>query len=374
MKCFTFGILLIIFLNGLRTYLNLQAENVKYEGRKYHSLWYEGDILKIIDQRCLPEEFRIIELRNCSDVISAIKNMALRGAPLIGVAAAYGTFFAYRESLCCQNPELKYETLILKLKRSRPTAVNLMWAVEQVNRLIKSDIELERILSTVKSLEKNEIQCCKNIGDHGALLLKDIAMSNKSGQVNVLTHCNAGWLATVDIGTASAPVFKARDNELDVHVWIGETRPRNQGGKLTAWEYFHENIPHTVVSDNSVGHLMQKGLVDIVITGADRIARNGDSANKIGTYLRALAAKHNNIPFYIAAPVSTIDFSIRSGKDIEIEERDENEVRYMKETPMIHELSPVANPSFDITPAELITGIITERGIFKPEDIKRLSL
>ena len=347
---------------------------MKYENRKYHSLWYENDNLKIIDQRYLPEEFRIIELKTCREVILAIKEMALRGAPLIGVAAAYGTFFAYRECMCKQDPESHYEQSVTELKNARPTAVNLVWAVEQIDRVIKSGLELENILLMVKNLEKNEIQCCRKIGEHGALLLKDIAMSNKSGQINVLTHCNAGWLATVDIGTASAPVFKARDNELDVHVWIGETRPRNQGGKLTAWEYFHENIPHTVVSDNAVGHLIQKEMVDIVITGADRIARNGDTANKIGTYLRALAAKNNKVPFYIAAPLSTIDLSIRSGDEIKIEERDENEIRYMKETPMIHELSPVSNPSFDITPAELITGIITERGIFKPEDIKRLSL
>lgn len=347
---------------------------MRYNGRKYHSLWYENDNLKIIDQRFLPEEFRILELNKCSEVISAIKDMALRGAPLIGVAAAYGTFFAYRECLCSQNPESCYDTLVTELKSARPTAVNLIWAVEQVDRLIKAELEYDRILSIVKNLEKNEILCCKKIGENGALLLKNIAMANKSGLVNVLTHCNAGWLATVDIGTASAPVFKARDNELDVHVWIGETRPRNQGGKLTAWEYFHENIPHTVVSDNSVGHLMQKGLVDIVITGADRIAKNGDTANKIGTYLRALAAKHNNIPFYIAAPLSTIDFSVRNGDSIVIEERDENELKYMGETPLIHELSPVINHAFDVTPAELITGIITERGIFKPEDIKRLPL
>ncbi|MBN2857836.1 MAG: S-methyl-5-thioribose-1-phosphate isomerase [Candidatus Delongbacteria bacterium] len=347
---------------------------MRYEGRRYHSLWYGNDELKIIDQRFLPGEFRIIELRTCSDVIKAIKEMALRGAPLIGVAAAYGTFFAYRECLCSQEPEACYETLVSDLKKARPTAVNLIWAVEQIDRVIKAGLEFDRILSMVKNLEKNEILSCKKIGENGALLLKNIAMANKSGQINVLTHCNAGWLATVDIGTASAPVFKARDNELDVHVWIGETRPRNQGGKLTAWEYFHENIPHTVVSDNSVGHLMQKGLVDIVITGADRIAKNGDTANKIGTYLRALAAKHNNIPFYIAAPLSTVDFSIRNGDGIIIEERDENELRYIGETPLIHELSPVLNHAFDITPAELITGIITERGIFKPEDIKRLSL
>ncbi len=347
---------------------------MKFEGRQYHSLWYENDKIKIIDQRFLPEEFRIISLSTCEEVIEAIKNMALRGAPLIGVASAYGTYFAYRQCFSAKYPEECYISLVEKLKNARPTAVNLVWAVEQINRLILSGLELERILSMVKNLENNEIKCCKKIGENGSVLLKHIAMAKKDGNINVLTHCNAGWLATVDIGTASAPIFNARDNELDVHVWIGETRPRNQGGKLTAWEYFHENIAHTVVSDNSVGHLMQKGMVDIVITGADRIAKNGDTANKVGTYLRALAAKHNKIPFYIAAPLSTVDFSLRSGEQIHIEERDENELKYIGETPLIHELSPVMNHAFDITPAELITGFITERGIIDPKDIKRLSL
>jgi methylthioribose-1-phosphate isomerase len=257
---------------------------------------------------------------------------------------------------------------------SRPTAVNLQWTLEQIDNAIKLGLEIHRILSFVKKIESNEISCCKMIGDNGVLLLKDIYNIKNHKQLNILTHCNAGWLATVDYGTASAPVFRARDNEMDVHVWIGETRPRNQGGRLTAWEYFHENIPHTVVADNSVGLLMQKGLVDIVVVGADRIARNGDTANKIGTYLRALAAKHNKIPFYIAAPTSTIDFSIKTGDSIKIEERDENELKYIGETPLIHELSPVMNHAFDITPAELITGFITERGVYEPKDIKRLAL
>ena len=347
---------------------------MKYEGKRYHSLWYKNDKLHIIDQRYLPEEFRIVSLSTCEEVIAAIKEMAVRGAPLIGVAAAYGTFFAYRQCFCAQNPEKCYRSLVEKLKNARPTAVNLAWAVEQINRLVLSGFELDRILSMVKILVNNEIKCCKKIGENGSVLLKKIASAKKDRIINVLTHCNAGWLATVDYGTASAPVFRARDNELNVHVWIGETRPRNQGGKLTAWEYFHENIPHTVVSDNSVGHLMQKGMVDIVITGADRVAKNGDTANKIGTYLRALAAKANGVPFYIAAPLSTIDFSIRNGQQIEIEERDENELKYIGETPLIHELSPVINHAFDITPAELITGFITERGIFEPKDLKRLSL
>ncbi|HXK49872.1 MAG TPA: S-methyl-5-thioribose-1-phosphate isomerase [Clostridiales bacterium] len=347
---------------------------MKYDGKKYRSLWYENDELRIIDQRALPFKFRLLKLRTSEEIIAAIKEMKLRGAPIIGVAAAYAVFFAYRESLSKADPEFYYESMLSKLKRSRPTAVNLLWAANQIDNAVKMGLEADRIISFVKNIENNEINCCKMIGDNGVMLLKDIANAKNFKQVNILTHCNAGWLATIDYGTASSPVFRARDNEMDVHVWIGETRPRNQGGKLTAWEYFHENIPHTVVADNAVGYLMTKGLVDIVIVGADRITRNGDAANKIGTYLRALAAGHNKIPFYVAAPTSTIDLSIKSGNEITIEERDENEIRYINEVPVIHELSPVLNPSFDVTPAELITGIITERGIFEPKDIKRLPI
>ncbi|MFO7810868.1 MAG: S-methyl-5-thioribose-1-phosphate isomerase [Candidatus Delongbacteria bacterium] len=347
---------------------------MRYEGKKYRSIWYENDKLKIIDQTKLPFEFRILQLETSADIIEAIGEMKLRGAPLIGVAAAYAVFFAYKESLSMQEPAVYYESVIPSIKKARPTAVNLEWAVNHIDRYIKSGPEFYSILKTVQSLERNELNSCKRIGEHGALLLKDIAIAKRSAPLNILTHCNAGWLATVDHGTASSPVFCARDNELDVHVWIGETRPRNQGGKLTAWEYFHENIPHTVVADNSAGHLMRNGMVDIVVTGADRIARNGDAANKIGTYLRALAARDNNIPFYIAAPVSTIDHNTKTGNDIIIEERDENELKYFEEQPLMHELSPVINYAFDITPAELIDGYITERGIIAPHDIKRLPL
>ncbi len=252
--------------------------------------------------------------------------------------------------------------------------MNLSWGVSKIDNLVKAGLELARVLAGVKSLERNEIEACKNIGGNGFGLIRDISNIVGKRPVNIMTHCNAGWLATINYGTASAPVFIARDENIDVHVWVSETRPLNQGGKLTAWEYFHENISHTVVSDNSCGHLMQKGMVDLVIVGADRIAKNGDTANKIGTYLKALAAKDNNVPFYIAAPTSTIDFSIKSGKDIKIEERDENELKYMNCVPLMHELSPVLNHAFDITPAELITGIITERGIYKPDEIMRMNL
>ncbi|MBU4487197.1 MAG: S-methyl-5-thioribose-1-phosphate isomerase [Candidatus Delongbacteria bacterium] len=343
---------------------------MKYEGKKYRSLWYESDNVRIIDQRFLPFKFVIEEIKTLDEMIIAIKDMHLRGAPLLGIAGAYGAFFAYRESFSKPYPEEYYEESIIKLQNSRPTAINLKWGIDKIDALVKLGLGYDKILSGIHVIEKNEISACKRIGEIGSVLIRDISDVNPRRQVNVLTHCNAGWLAAIDYGTASAPVFKARDEGIAVHVWIGETRPRNQGGKLTAWEYFHENIPHTVVSDNSGGHLMQNGMVDIVIVGADRIAKNGDTANKIGTYLKALAAKDNNVPFYIAAPLSTIDFSIKSGKEIAIEERDENELKYIDDTPLIHELSPVINHAFDITPTHLITGFITERGIYKPNELK----
>lgn len=347
---------------------------MKYEGKKYHSLWYSRDKVYIIDQRDLPLKFTIEKIRTSQDMIVAIRDMHLRGAPLIGIAGAYGTFMAYRESFSKPEPEEYYEEMISLLRTCRPTAVNLDWGVGKIDNLIKLGLELDRVLAAVRSLERCEIEACKSIGEVGSDLIRDLSNMNSGRPVNIMTHCNAGWLATVNYGTASAPVFRARDKGFEVHVWVSETRPLNQGGRLTAWEYFHENIPHTVVSDNSCGHLLKKGMSDLVIVGADRIAKNGDTANKVGTYLKALAAKDNNVPFYIAAPFSTIDFSKKNGNDIIIEERDENELKYMNEAPLIHELSPVLNHAFDITPAGLITGFITERGILKPNELMRLNL
>jgi methylthioribose-1-phosphate isomerase len=347
---------------------------LKFEGKKYHSIWYDRDKVYIIDQRFLPDQFVIERIKTADQMITAIKDMHLRGAPLLGIAGAYGTFLAHRESFSKPEPEEYYENKINVLRNCRPTAVNLSWGVGKIDSLIKSGLELTRVLAGAKALERHEVEACKNIGGNGFGLLRDLSNITGGRPVNVMTHCNAGWLATIDYGTASAPVFFARDENIEVHVWVSETRPLNQGGKLTAWEYFHENISHTVVSDNSCGYLLRNGMVDIVIVGADRVARNGDTANKIGTYLKALAAKANNVPFYIAAPLSTIDFSINSGKDIRIEERDENELKYMSEVPMVHELSPALNHAFDITPADLITGIITERGIYKPGELLRMNL
>ncbi|MDA3885985.1 MAG: S-methyl-5-thioribose-1-phosphate isomerase [Candidatus Delongbacteria bacterium] len=342
---------------------------MKYNRKKYTSLWYEKGVVKIIDQTILPEEFRIIDLRSSDDIIDAIKTMKVRGAPLIGVAGAYGVYFAFKEY---GEDHERLNNKISALKNARPTAVNLQFAVDLIyDHALNTNCESpeEDALEKAKELFESEIKACKRIGEHGYSILNKLVVKD---YINLLTHCNAGWLATVDYGTASAPVFEAAYRGLDIHVWVDETRPRNQGGKLTAWEYFHEDIPHTVITDNAGGHLMQNGEVDIVITGADRIASNGDSANKIGTYLKALAAYDNNIPFYIAAPISTIDFNTSSGKDIPIEIRHENEIKYSGNTPLIHTKSPAINHGFDITPARLITGYITEKGIFTAKQLKDL--
>lgn len=342
---------------------------MKYKGKKYTSLWYEKGAVKIIDQTLLPETFKIVELKSSDGIIDAIKTMKVRGAPLIGVAGAYGVYFAFKEF---GEDHKKLNNRITELKNARPTAVNLQYAVDLVydHALNINDPEpAEDALKKASELFHSEVKACKKIGENGFFILQKFSKANS---VNILTHCNAGWLATVDYGTASAPVFEAVSRGMDVHVWVDETRPRNQGGKLTAWEYFHENISHIVVTDNAGGLLMQNGDVDIVITGADRIAANGDTANKIGTYLKALAAYDNNIPFYIAAPISTIDFNISSGKDIPIEIRHENEIKFAGNKPLIHTKSPVINHGFDVTPARLITGYITEKGIFNAEQLKEL--
>ncbi|NOR46300.1 MAG: S-methyl-5-thioribose-1-phosphate isomerase [Candidatus Delongbacteria bacterium] len=344
---------------------------MKYNNKNYTSLWYKNGVVKIIDQTLLPENFKIIDLTTTDDIINAIKTMKVRGAPLIGVAGAFGVYFAFKE-YNGEDDHQKLNNKIIELKNSRPTAVNLQFAVDLVyDHALNTNYENpeEDALDKANELFDSEIKACKRIGEHGFKILNKLEVKE---YINLLTHCNAGWLATVDYGTASSPVFEAAYRGLDIHVWVDETRPRNQGGKLTAWEYFHEDIPHTIITDNAGGHLMRNGEVDIVITGADRIALNGDTANKIGTYLKALAAYDNKIPFYIAAPISTIDFNMKSGKDIPIEIRSENEIKFSGNTPLNHTLSPALNHGFDVTPARLITGFITEKGIFTPEQLKEL--
>jgi methylthioribose-1-phosphate isomerase len=325
----------------------------------------------------LPHKFEIVELKTWEDTAFAIKDMVVRGAPLIGVTAAYGIFLAikqYISSKVKQNFDEYLANAKQTLIQTRPTAVNLVWGINNICEKIAGIISVEEKLIKAKSvaleIEKNDIETCKKIGENGVKIIEEIAAKKKT-TINIMTHCNAGWLATVDYGTALAPIYIAQAKGIDIHIWVSETRPRNQGASLTAFELSNMNIPHTLVVDNACGHLLQNGKVDLVIVGADRIASNGDTANKIGTYLKALAAKANNIPFYIAAPISTIDFNIKSGKEIVIEERDMNEVLYFPTSNMTERNredfrvsaanTKAANYGFDVTPNEFITGFITEK-------------
>ena len=351
-------------------------------GENLTTIWFHtnDDSVKIIDQRLLPHELKIVDLNSLSDVVYAIKEMQVRGAPLIGVAAAYGMYLASKE-----NSEI--EKLIFsgkQLKDTRPTAVNLSWAVDKIIEHVKDIDKHNRskiILQLANEIRKDDINACSNIGDNGLQLLENI-YNKKNSTVNILTHCNAGWLATVDWGTALSPIFKANRNGIPIHVWVDETRPRNQGFNLTAWELINEGISNSLIVDNVGGHIMQKGEVDVCITGTDRTALNGDVCNKIGTYLKALAAYDNNIPFFVAAPISSIDFNISDGlRDIPIEERDSKEVSSIyginskghKETiTIVPENAQCKNYAFDVTPAKYITKIITEKKNVDPT-IKSIS-
>lgn len=331
--------------------------------------------VKVIDQRVLPFQLKFSSLKNGGDAYRAIADMVVRGAPLIGVTAAYGLYLeAYRShpDQWCDRVRKMGERLI----SARPTAVNLTYAVELCLREVdcsgSREGMIERLFHLSAWLAEQEVSHCKAIGTHGLPLIRDLYQKNKK-PVNILTHCNAGWLACVDYGTASAPVYLAHEEGIPVHVWVDETRPRNQGARLTAWELGQHGVPHTVVVDNAGGQLMQHGKVDLVLVGSDRTTRTGDVANKIGTYLKSLAAKDNGVPFYVALPSSSIDFSMRQGEDIPIEFRDASEVTHVcgwdehqqreVNVRVIPESSAVSNPGFDVTPAQLVTGLITERGI-----------
>ncbi len=347
----------------------------------------DKNIVKIIDQRLLPHEFVIVDLKNEKDIIKSIKEMYVRGAPLIGASGGFGVYLACKNHYKKIMDDEHLKNLCRKIKDARPTAVNLVWAVDKVlSEILRENSPEKRkdaALKTALDIVELEAENCKKIGEHGLALIEKISRQKKGAPVNILTHCNAGWLACIEYGTATAPIYVAHEKGIDLHVWVDETRPLNQGARLTAWELGKAGIKHTVITDNAGGHLMQHGMVDIVITGTDRTTRTGDVANKIGTYLKALAAKDNGVPFYVALPSTTFDWNLRDGlKEIPIEQRDPDEIKYIqgakdgkiKSVLITPDFSPAGNWAFDVTPARLVTGFITERGICKAneDDILRL--
>ncbi len=361
-------------------------------GVAQQSIWTsttQPAVVQIIDQRFLPHEFVVETLTTVQEVAVAIRAMHLRGAPLIGVAAAYGMYLA---SIAAEKKLASYDQSINEaaqlLKATRPTAVNLAWAVDQVQAVIHQTETIaeksKNAFALAEKIRQDSIERCRKIGEFGLSILQKIAQQKEENQViNILTHCNAGWLACVDYGTATAPIYAAHDAGIPIHVWVDETRPRNQGARLTAWELGQHQIPHTVIPDNVGGHLMQHGQVDLVLVGSDRTTYTGDVANKVGTYLKALAAKANEVPFYVALPASTFDWTIRDGlAEIPIEQRGAEEVRYiqgwvdgsLKKVLLTPENSPASNYAFDVTPAHLVTGLITERGICAANEKSILAL
>ena len=355
------------------------------DGKHYRTIWLKEDdpsVVQIIDQRHLPHKFVIEDLKTVDDVAHAIKDMHVRGAGLIGATAGFGMYIAalnapadsFLSQLATDGEELK---------ATRPTAVNLAWAVDRQLEAISAvdgdahseehrQAKIKVALETAQTIADEDADFCRRIGEHGLSIIEKISKAKNGDVVNILTHCNAGWLAFVDYGSATAPMYAAHEKGIKIHIWVDETRPRNQGARLTAWELGQHGVPHTVIADNVGGHLMQHGLVDLVITGTDRTTYTGDVGNKIGTYLKALAAKDNGVPFYTALPSSTFDWVMRDGvKEVPIEQRDGKEVRYIqgfhegeiKEVLLTPEASPAANYAFDVTPSRLVTGLITERGI-----------
>jgi methylthioribose-1-phosphate isomerase len=344
---------------------------MKIAGKHYRSIWPIGDdAFGIIDQAKLPHDFVTLSLRSADDAARVINSMQTRGAPLIGAVGAYGLALAMRDDASDENLVRIHDMLA----ETRPTAINLRWALGRMRDALLNRPRHQRAALAWKeaaAIADEDEAMSKAIGEHGLKIIQDIAAKKPGQTVNVLTHCNAGWLATVDYGTALAPLYLAHDAGIPLHVWVDETRPRNQGASLTAFELGSHGVAHTILADNAGGHYMQAGQVDMVIVGTDRVTANGDVANKIGTYLKALAAKDNDIPFYVALPSSTIDWTLESGRDIPIEERSQDEVlkmtgRLADGTVAVVEIaapgSPAANPGFDVTPARLVTGFITERG------------
>lgn len=348
-------------------------------GEHFRTIWPDPDddsIVWVIDQRFLPHEVKKYKITSTKDACYAISEMVVRGAPLIGGATAYGFYFALKESGLSENPDQYLSESIDQLIATRPTAVNLIWAVEQQKQAISGIHSFEdKVAASLREAAKicdDDVDTCYNIGKYGKKIIREI-FEKKQDTVNILTHCNAGWLACIDWGTATSSIYQSFDDGIPVHVWVDETRPRNQGASLTAFELGQHNIPHTVIADNAAGHLMQTNQVDMVITGTDRTTLDGDVINKIGTYTKALAAYDNDIPFYVALPSSSIDWKNRAA-DIEIEERNPDEVRYVKglnngsiiSVLITPENSNAKNYGFDITPSRLVKGLITERGVASP--------
>ena len=359
-------------------------------GAPFRTIWlkeYDERIVQIIDQRWLPHRFVMEDLSTSAQAAVAIRDMHVRGAGLIGATAGFGMYLAALEAAETVDFEKAILTAGATLKATRSTAVNLAWAVDRQIRAMSGVSGLsEKVataLATARQIADEDAEACRAIGHHGIELIREIAAHKGGAPVQILTHCNAGWLAFVDHGSATAPIYAAHDAGIPVHVWVDETRPRSQGAKLTAWELGQHGVPHTVIADNTGGHLMQHGLVDLVIVGTDRTTRTGDVANKIGTYLKALAAKDNGVPFYVALPSSSFDWSMRDGlREIPIEERGSEEVKYADgwlegrhvEVRVTPESSPAANYGFDVTPRRLVTGLITERGICRAEEESIIAL
>ncbi|PAY04504.1 S-methyl-5-thioribose-1-phosphate isomerase [Bradyrhizobium sp. UFLA03-84] len=352
---------------------------MRVDGQHFRSIWLEPDGWSVgaIDQRRLPHEFIVARITTADEAGEAISSMLVRGAPLIGATAAYGMALAMRSDAS----DAALDRAGKMLAATRPTAINLKWAIDEMQRALAplaASARVDAAYARAREIADEDVEINREIGRHGLGLIETIAATKKPGEpVNVLTHCNAGWLATVDWGTATSPIYQAHDRGIAVHVWVDETRPRNQGASLTAWELGHHGVPHTVIPDNTGGHLMQHRMVDLAIVGTDRVAANGDVCNKIGTYLKALAAHDNGVPFYVALPSPTIDFRIDDGvRQIPIEQRAASEVTHLtgrtadgriETVRVVPDGSSVANFGFDVTPARLVTGLITERGVLRAD-------
>jgi methylthioribose-1-phosphate isomerase len=367
---------------------------VNIGGQRFRTIWLDPTnekVVQLIDQRFLPHEFVIEHVTTVAQMANAIREMHVRGAGLIGASGGYGMYLAAIEAaanLAAAGFDQHLADAAAQLKATRPTAVNLMWAIDRVQAGLAANGNLtvwEKVAlvkRTAQEIAAEDEEHCQMIGHHGLQLIEQITRSKSGKPVNVLTHCNAGWLAFVDYGSALAPIYAAHDRGLSVHVWVDETRPRSQGSKLTAWELAQHGVPHTIIADSAGGHLMQRGDVDLVLVGSDRTTRAGDVVNKIGTYLKALAAKDNNCPFYVALPSTSFDWSIRDGKEIPIEQRSSDEVKCasgwrnggMLEVSLAPENSPAVNYGFDVTPRRLVTGLVTERGICQADENSILQL